>query len=446
MKLVVTRQFFALDLDHAIESICSSCHQCTSLARIPKHFIEQSTSSPPVAIGVAFATDVLRRARQFILLLRENITSYTVAVIIDNECHDALRVGLLQLLLSIHPIDGPPVTIRADPAPGFQALVNDTSLKEHHITLEIGRFKNKNKNPIAERAVQELQGEILRLDPTGNPISQLQLTKVTNHLNSRIRHQGLSAHEMWTQREQFTSQQITLSDQQLISKQHQRRQANHLPSSLSKVPSGFSPPNLPIHVGDIVYLHADLHKNRARDRYLVTAVEGEWCHLRKFAGSQLRKAIYPVKNSECLLVSEDSNLHSGFPQCHPDDSDSDPEENTNQKPEEHSIRQLPVSPEHYHDPLSSEHSLASPLPPDSTLSPPPVPTEISTPISVHENTNSESDLNHPDCTQSDMSHAAGKSDYTTTIPLQPGQGRPKRRTRFPVRFKDYHMDTKYYLS
>ena len=446
MKLVVTRQFFALDLDHAIESICSSCHQCTSLARIPKHFIEQSTSSPPVAIGVAFATDVLCRARQFILLLRENITSYTVAVVIDNERHDALRVGLLQLLLSIHPIDGPPVTIRADPAPGFQALVNDTSLKEHHITLEIGRFKNKNKNPIAERAVQELQGEILRLDPTGNPISQLQLTKVTNRLNSRIRHQGLSAHEMWTQCEQFTSQQITLSDQQLISKQHQRRQANHLPSSLSKVPSGVSPPNLPIHVGDIVYLHADLHKNRARDRYLVTAVEGEWCHLRKFVGSQLRKAIYPVKNSECLLVSEDSNLHSGFPQCHPDDSDSDPEENTNQKPEEHSIRQPPISPEHYHDPLSSEHSLASPLPPDSTLSPPPIPTEISTPISVHENTNSESDLNHPDCTQSDMSHAAGKSDDTTTIPLQPGQGRPKRRTRLPVRFKDYHMDTKYYLS
>ena len=50
--------------------------------------------------------------------------------------------------------------MRTDPAPGFQALYNDTLLKKHRITVEIGRVKNRIKNPVAERAIQELEEEI----------------------------------------------------------------------------------------------------------------------------------------------------------------------------------------------------------------------------------------------------------------------------------------------
>lgn len=34
--------------------------------------------------------------------------------------------------------------VRIDPAPGFQALANDPILKSHRISIELGRFKNKN--------------------------------------------------------------------------------------------------------------------------------------------------------------------------------------------------------------------------------------------------------------------------------------------------------------
>ena len=39
-------------------------------------------------------------------------------------------------------------------------------LKSFGIVLDLGRVKNPNKNPVAERAVQEVEAEILKQDPT----------------------------------------------------------------------------------------------------------------------------------------------------------------------------------------------------------------------------------------------------------------------------------------
>ena len=61
-------------------------------------------------------------------------------------------------------------------------------------------------------------------------------------------------------------------------------------------------PSLPLQVGDLVYLYADRSKLRARDRYIVSKIEGEWCFLRKFAGAQLRAQSYKMKRAECYLV------------------------------------------------------------------------------------------------------------------------------------------------
>ena len=57
-------------------------------------------------------------------------------------------------------MDGPPAVIRTDPAPGFKALVDDKFLQKHRITLELGCAKNPNKNPVAEKAILELEGEL----------------------------------------------------------------------------------------------------------------------------------------------------------------------------------------------------------------------------------------------------------------------------------------------
>ena len=95
-------------------------------------------------------------------VLREVVTSYTVTRLIDNETQDALCSALACTCLELRPVDGSTTIVRVDPAPGFVALRNDPVLSQNHISIELGCAKNPNKNPVAERAIQELEEELLR--------------------------------------------------------------------------------------------------------------------------------------------------------------------------------------------------------------------------------------------------------------------------------------------
>ena len=279
-KRLFSRYFFALDVDKAIDSVSSACHTCQSLKAIPSHLQPQSSTDPPQAIGVSFAADVCRRYCQLILVLRETVSSYTLTSIVQSEKRDDLR-------------NHGGVTIRADPAPGFCAFVNDKSLLSHGITLEVGRVKNANKNPVAERTVEELGMELLHLSPEGGPTSAVSLALATANMNSRIRRDGLSAHEVWTQRDQLTGEQLPIVDHQLILSQNFSRKLNHLPSAKSKARGRSTPSTAAISVGDLVFLKGDKDKLKARDKYLVTAInENLTCQLRKFTTSQFRSKVY----------------------------------------------------------------------------------------------------------------------------------------------------------
>ena len=59
---------------------------------------------------------------------------------------------------------------------------------------------------------------------------------------------------------------------------------------------------MPAQVGDLVYISSDGSKTHARNRYLVVSVDGLWCHVRKFTGSQLHSTFYRVERSECYRV------------------------------------------------------------------------------------------------------------------------------------------------
>ena len=61
---------------------------------------------------------------------------------------------------------------------------------------------------------------------------------------------------------------------------------------------------MPVQVGDLVYITSDGSKTHARSRYLVVSVDGLWCNVRKFTGSQLLSTSYRVKLSECYHVSD----------------------------------------------------------------------------------------------------------------------------------------------
>ena len=316
LKTIVSRYFYALDLDKCIASVTSACHECAALRPVPHNIVKQSTEDPPDAVGISFAADVMKREKQLILLVRECSTSYTMTSLIEDERRDTLRDALIKLCVEYCPLDGPLAVIRTDAAPGFSSLVGDDILQHHRIAIDLGRVKNPNKNPVAEKAIRELEDEVLRQAPGCRVLTPVSLATATATLNSRIRNRGLSAREMWFQRDQFSNHQIPLSDYDLIAKQHTLRENNHSSSEDSKAPRGKQQPEASLKVGDLVYLYADRNKLHKRCRYLVTSISYPWCYIRKFTENQLRQFSYKVKVSECFKVPQSTLIlpqHSPIP-------------------------------------------------------------------------------------------------------------------------------------
>ena len=198
-QMVLQRQFFALDMNDAISgSVSSSCHTCASLQTFPPSLISQSSDDPPEVVRVSFA--VIKRHRQSILVLRECTTSITASCLIPDERYDTLRDALTWLIIGLHPLDGLRAIVRVHPAPGFASMSSNDSLKHLNVTIEVGRVKNKNKNPVAEKAVRKLEEELIRQEPGGRPVSEVGLAIATARLHSRLQFSGLSSRELWTQR------------------------------------------------------------------------------------------------------------------------------------------------------------------------------------------------------------------------------------------------------
>ena len=164
LRKVFNRAYYALDAEKAICDISSSCDICTSLQDMPTRFFEQSTTVPAY-IGSDFSADIVKRACQMILVVRENISAFTAAKLVDNEQAAVLKEGLLILFSQLRSGCGPSVKVRIDPAPGWRSLVAANALVNSGIDLEIGSEKNKNKNPIIDKAIRELHPEINRIDP-----------------------------------------------------------------------------------------------------------------------------------------------------------------------------------------------------------------------------------------------------------------------------------------
>ena len=132
------------------------------------------------------------------------------------------------------------------------AVRSDETSKSLRLSLEVDRVKNPKKNPVVEKAILELEEELLKQEPTGGPISQLGLVIAVARLNSRIRYSGLSARELWTQRSQFTHEQLPVSDRENLLRQHTLRTLNHTSSEKSKHKSRKTANSYNVDAGDLV--------------------------------------------------------------------------------------------------------------------------------------------------------------------------------------------------
>jgi hypothetical protein len=337
MLRIFNRYFYALDSDKEIDLVCRQCPQCAAIATIPQEVVEFTTSESLDALGTHFACDILQRARQFIFILRDCFSSYTITKLIPDQGKQTIKATLIETTAEIKSSLG--CTVRVDNATAFQSLIADPQLPKHGISLELGRTKNRNKNPIAEKGIQELEHELKREYPEGGPITPAQLAVVTATLNARVRNRGLSAKEIVLQRDTQTGEQLNFSDIHLASKQHENRKANHGPSAISQAPRGKLATQANVSIGDLVYIKSDGDKHTARDKYMVTAKEDNFLIVKKLVGSQFRAKMYKLKFTEVYPVPTTS-ITLLYPPSNPNistdpyasDSDSDTEQSTTAMP------------------------------------------------------------------------------------------------------------------
>ena len=231
---------------------------------------------------------------------------------------------------------------------------------------------------------------------------------------------------MWTQRDQFSNDQIPLEDFELINQQHAYKLSNHLYSQSSKNPTGILPSIPDIHVGDLVYLYCDRSKTSPRSRYLVTSITGQWCNIRKFCGSQLRNNSYRVKLSECYKVPQELchlvPSHSTYSSYDTDDED------------------LPGASSNAPLPPCIPRALSEPPPPstpntdDSTLM------SNNSPVPDINGTQNSCDL-HKSYESVDLNNTAenqevSQMEYDSSVSL-PLPTRSTRKRSVPNKFKDY---------
>ena len=148
----------------------------------------------------------------------------------SETAEDVTRV-LIKLCNVLKPSKISPVTVRMDPASAHKSIVHkasrDSALTKHNITVELGRTKNINKIAIVDKAIKELNRELLNVQPSGGPVSPILLSEAVANLNTRLRSSGMSSFELWTQRDQVSGEQLPLDDRILIMEQHQQRLNNH---------------------------------------------------------------------------------------------------------------------------------------------------------------------------------------------------------------------------
>ena len=185
LQRIFSRYFYAINSTQCISDVTDGCSMCSSVKKIPPELFEQSSTPPANAPGEKLAADVICRDKQKILVVRDTLSSYTAATFIANETADEYRDALIICCL---PMKVSSASVRVDCAPSLKCLSKDKDLMSMGIVLDLGSAKNPNKNPVAEKANQELELELLKTVPSGATVSAASLTKSVLVLNVRNTH------------------------------------------------------------------------------------------------------------------------------------------------------------------------------------------------------------------------------------------------------------------
>ena len=305
---ILNRYFFANGIHGAVDNLYSSCQLCQAAMKIPKVLNEFHNTTTATHPGTHFGIDIMRRAKQKIVVARDMFSSFVTAMFIDREDADSMRNAIVQLISPIRVKEQ--VIVRTDNATGFQALArNDKKLSTLQITIELSDPHNKNGNSCVDKAISELINEITKLIPIEVPIDICSLAKAVNNLNSRIRRRGnLSASEILFCRDQITNNNLHIKDEIIADDQQMvRDKANSKHNEQIKSNSPV------IKKGNLVQRNENPKKHMLRETFLVTDIQDQNLKAQKLTNvfssskkSQLRSKEYVFKQKTVHKVSDAS--------------------------------------------------------------------------------------------------------------------------------------------
>ena len=146
----------------------------------------------------------MKRSGSIIMVVTDTLTSHTSSCLVKTEKAEDLELALMKTILSFRSCNGTS-KVRVDTAPGLKKIINNPgNLRKYDITLDPGRPKNKNSLSIVDKRIRELEDELRKLSPEGNPVSENTLILATKFLNEKVRQHGFSANELLFRRKQET--------------------------------------------------------------------------------------------------------------------------------------------------------------------------------------------------------------------------------------------------
>ena len=101
--------------------------------------------------------------------------------------------------------------------------MSDKLLAKLNIELILGDPKNIDKNPVAERAIREIEDESIKIQSADKEITPAILAQATMTVNNKLRYLGYSSNELYTNTNNFTGEKLELSDAQLSDLQYENR-------------------------------------------------------------------------------------------------------------------------------------------------------------------------------------------------------------------------------
>ena len=306
LRQVYERYFFSPRLETALDNLYSSCYICFSLQKFPKELETFSPSLFPDHPGSHMNIDVLKRSGQLIVVNIDLFSGFVTACFTDSEKSSDLSTAIIQVITPVRHSDT--VLVRVDKAPALQSLAKDPSsdLTKLGINLDIPLDDNKNSNCRVDKAIYELEIELKKLSPSGEPLTTSELAKAVTILNNLIRNRGLSSSEIHFSRDSHDHQNLHLDDDHLQSEQKTKRLQNHDSSSRSKAPGGKAQVVPSLEKGEIVYIKSHGDKHHSRDPHIVIQDSQD--------SSVLRKALHssPQDDRPPSLSSKDRTVANKF--------------------------------------------------------------------------------------------------------------------------------------